>query len=212
VLNWLKSAGIAIASVSAANACPPVVGEALWMMTACELSAGYPSELDATIARVRETLGNAPNDVQALFVVGQAAGGVPFNQKGHPDQLLQIPIAFVSAGEIQGTMQKRDFIADVDAYNEFTEIARDKETVDLRAFLLLLSELATKRGTRLLVLKNYLNYAVAIAVLPEDFCRWADVRLDEFDILGSVDAVDASGNVGPVDWSTSPRECMEATS
>jgi hypothetical protein len=179
------------------------------MLAACEMLVGEPPELDAAIARVHETLGDAPNDIQALFVLGQAAGGVPFKQNGGIDQLLQVPIAFVSAGEVQGVMQGRDFVADFDAYQRFTETTRANGNIDFGAFFRLLSELATKRGTRLLILRNNFDFAIAIAVHSEDFCRWADVRLVEFDILGSVDAVDAEGRVGQIDWSVDPRECPE---
>lgn len=196
-----------------ADICPPQEGDAHWIVAACEFGKDSKTVAE-TIQRGEVNAASVDVETRHLLAVMSLAGAVAFDLTSEPRIWMFETTAIFSQGEANGVIagyfpkSKEEDDAEVALIHALSETGKP-EMLDVIAFVQLMVE---NRGGELLVGIGPEGLLFPFAASVELHCRWADVRLPEFAILGSLDHLNSDGLAEGVEWANSPRTCAEIVS
>jgi hypothetical protein len=193
-----------------AEFCPPQQDGALWIVAACDFGKD-----DATVAEtIRRGEANAAAvdiETRRLLSVMSLAGATTFDLATEPQIWMFETTTIFTLGESNGVIggYYPKSQAEEDAEIALIHALYETSGPEVQEVLAFVQMMVENRGGELLVGLGPEVFLFPFAASKEMHCRWADVRLPDFAILGSLNHLTSDGLAEGVGWEKSPRDCAE---
>jgi hypothetical protein len=171
-----------VGTTTVAQACPVADDQELWLQAACDFAAPE-ADVKEHVERVDKNLSMLPLEQRNLVKSIAAAPAVQIDMK-QPRTWAELPVPFLSIGHVMGLYPNTDLTdAEADAMNDLMRQMLDGEGPKLVEVLNVLSLIAHNRGLEIVVIGDGNLLMFAVATNKRAFCKWKDVKTDEFRVL-----------------------------